>query len=245
MIVDRDYIEQRALTLYEETHPVKLFRDESVDPGTRVQRVHIASNTPAPSMVAEDEPMPMQEMTYDEEEVQIHFIGAAYDKYQSSAQSQDAALRSFDEQFVHSFTDAIHGEIKENVGKSDLDYDTINGALFEAGIQGRMEIMEQAHAEPDAMLVADSMAEDIVDDSVFEEWEPIARDIEEEFGYDVFRDRFNALYGNEVMLVDRTRFGVQYHAQDLYAQDKHNQIQAGMNGGFKVTDGDVAIRLTT
>jgi len=80
MIVDRDYIEQRALTLYEETHPVKLFRDESVDPGTRVQRVHIASNTPAPSMVAEDEPMPMQEMTYDEEEVQIHFIGAAYDK---------------------------------------------------------------------------------------------------------------------------------------------------------------------
>jgi len=108
-----------------------------------------------------------------------------------------------------------------------------------------MEIMEQAHAEPDAMLVADSMAEDIVDDSVFEEWEPIARDIEEEFGYDVFRDRFNALYGNEVLLVDRTRFGVQYHAQDLYAQDKHDRIEAGMNGGFKVTDGDVAVRLAT
>jgi len=187
----------------------------------------------------------MDQATYEEEEVHLHFLGAKYDKYHSSARGQDEALRSFDENFVHSFTDAIHQELKENVGTAQLDYDSVNGILFEAGIEGRMKIMEQAHAEPDAMLVADGIAEDIVEESVFEEWEPIARDIEEEFGYDVFRDQFNALYGNEVLLVDRDRFGVQYHARDLYVEDKFDRIEAGMKGGFKVLDGDVAVRMTT
>lgn len=245
MIIDQDYIEQRALALYEQTHPVKLFRDESVDRGTQVQRIMIANEPSVPSMVAEDEPMPMQEMTYDEEEVRLHFIGAEYDKHQSTAASQDQAIRSFDENFVHSFTDAIHREVTDNVEKVDLDYDSVNGILFESGIEGRMEIMERAHAEPDAMLVGDTIAEDIIEDSIFEEWEPIARDIEEEFGYDVFHDQFNALYGNEVLLVDRDRFGVQYHARELYAHDKFDRIEAGMKGAFKITDPDVGIRLAT
>jgi hypothetical protein len=47
------------------------------------------------------------------------------------------------------------------------------------------------------------------------------------------------------LLVDRDRFGVQYHARDLYVQDKLYGIKAGMKGGFKVLDGDVAIRMTT
>lgn len=246
MIIDADYMEHRIAELYEQTHPIKLFRDETVDRNTRVQRIQVMNNpTPMPSVVGEDEPMPMDQATYEEEEVHLHFLGAEYDKYQSSAQSQDEALRSFDENFVHSFTDAIHREVKDNVPKAELDYDSVNGILFEAGIEGRMQIMEQAHAEPDAMLVADNIAEDIVDESIFEEWEPIARDIEEEFGYDVLRDQFNALYGNEVLLVDRNRFGVQYHARDLYAHDKHDRIEAGMKGGFKVLDGDVAVRMAT
>jgi hypothetical protein len=245
MRVDQSYIEMRAQELYEQTHPIKLFRDESVDRNTRIQRIQVMNGPSMPSMVGEDEAMPMDQATYEEEEVHLHFIGAEYDKHQSNAASQDRALQSFDENFVHSFTDAIHRELKDNVEKVDLDYDSVNGILFEAGIEGRMEILERAHAEPDAMLVGDSVAEDIIDDSVFEEWEPIARDIEEEFGYDVFHDQFNALYGNEVLLVDRSRFGVQYHARELYAHDKFDRIEAGMKGGFKVLDGDVAVRLAT
>jgi len=245
MIVDQSYIEQRALALYEETHPIKLFRDESVDRNTRIQRIQVMDAPSVPSMVSEDEPMPMDQATYEEEDVRLHFLGAEYDNYQSDPTEQEQALQSFDENFVHSFTDAIHSELVDNVGKADLDYDSVNGILFEASIEGRMKIMEQSHSEPDAMLVGDGVAGDIVDDSIFEEWEPIARDIEEEFGYDVFRDQFNALYGNEVLLVDRDRFGVQYHARDLYVQDKLYGIKAGMKGGFKVLDGDVAIRMTT
>lgn len=245
MNVTPTYIEDRALSLYEQIHATKFFQDEVVDSGTTYHRTMVVNPEPPSPQLGTDESLPSETMDYEEEDVRMRFLGAEYEMIHGfEPRTQSEAIDTFDTDFVHSFTDAIHHEITNNVSKQSFEYDTMNGVLIEATLSGRRAILEESYSEPDSMLVSDGVAEEIVDDSFFEEWDPIERDIEEEFGIDVYRDDFDTLYGNEILLADTDRLGVQFHARDLYAMDKHDRIVAGMKGGFKVLNEDVAVRLT-
>lgn len=241
MTMTPEYVEQRVWELYDDVHARRFFQDQAIDPGARTYTVHRVSDTIEPQAMAADDEMPMQTMDFDEMEIPIErqFSEMTPEMYEH----HDDPWEIFDEQWVSSFTRPIHATITDEVGTEPLRVDSYNEVPFEAFYEGRMVVMEQYHSDPMSMLVSDRLAEDILDDSVFDEWDVIERDLNEEFGIDVFRDRYHALSGNEILFADRSEFGYEFHAREPYVEERGLSIRAGARTGYAVTNPDAAIRL--
>jgi len=241
MRFNRDYVERRVKVLFEDIGARKMFRDLDIDHGVRYFSVQIMDDTPMATVTEEDEDFSEMAMDYEEREVRIP--AQSIDLTREMYEHDDDPFETFDSTFVHSFTNPIRTELCEQVRVEPLDFETPNEIPFEANIEGRMQIRGRKPTDPDAMLIAGNVAESIQNDSIFEEWEPIERDIEQEFGLDVFVDEFDALFANEILLADRSEMGYELHSRPLTVENRAGTHRAQAGIGYVVTDPDAAIRL--